>query len=110
MQLGERVLPLQGWTDESPPWAWGNNNGWNANVVRRKHGAEKDAPFAAQIEPVDGVEFEISRRKIGGCEWRIRIEVRDFEGQQPDQVFPEASIRKDTNTWAVLSPGCQSTD
>lgn len=103
MQLGERKLPGRAWTDDAPAFAWGNNVDWRANEVAVKPGADADAPFAAQVQPCDGQEFLIARRKLPGKRWGVRIEVRDFMNERPDLAHPEGSDRHDSGGWAAIA-------
>jgi hypothetical protein len=59
-----------------------------------------EAPVSEQIEPMDGYEFVINRAQLNP--WRIRIEVRDFDGRARDIVWPAQSRRNDATTWALL--------
>lgn len=100
MQVGERTLPNRRWTDEDPPTQWDQTTGWTANVVTRRADADASAPVSDQLAPFDGYEFVIDRAQLNP--WRIRIEVRDFDGEARDIVWPAQSRRTDIVTWALL--------
>jgi hypothetical protein len=101
LQVGERTLPARTrWTDENPPTTWGQTTGWSANAATRRADADTNAPVSEQLTPFDGYEFVINRAQLNP--WRIRIEVRDFEGDARDIVWPAQSRRNDIATWAVL--------
>jgi hypothetical protein len=100
LQVGDRTLPERRWTDEEPPTAWGQTTGWSANTAARRPDADASAPMSEQIAPFDGYEFVIARARLSP--WRIRVEVRDFDGEARDIVWPAQSRRTDIATWAVL--------
>jgi hypothetical protein len=101
LQVGERTLPERTrWTDENPPTAWGQTTGWTANAATRRADANTEASVSEQLAPMDGYEFVINRAQLNP--WRIRIEVRDFDGEARDIVWPAQSRRNDTTTWALL--------
>jgi hypothetical protein len=101
VQVGERMLPAaRRWSDEVPATAWGQTTGWSANTAPRRPDADEAAPASQQFAPFDGYEFVIDRAQLSP--WRIRIEVRDFDGEARDIVWPAQSRRTDIATWAVL--------
>lgn len=102
MQIGERFLSGNLWTDEKPPWRWGNHTDWIASEAKINSDKNKDLPLAERFFPYDGTEFQIRRSRFPGKLWRIRIEIRDFAGQLPDIVFPSDAGRKEIEKWAVL--------
>lgn len=101
MRLGQRELPLAGWSDTSPAWTWDNNTSWTANRVLPRADARADAGFAQQVEPYEGFELVMKRR-----EWQpdapVRIEIRDFEGKLPDVLWPATSTRAEVKSWQPL--------
>jgi hypothetical protein len=101
MQVGERALPKSDWSDAIPQTSWGQTTLWSANHVRRKSGTIKSAPLAEQFEASDGYEFKIDRLRMPKP-WRVRIEVRDFEGAAPDIVWPSGSTRQEPSSWHAI--------
>ena len=99
MQVGERTVPAR-WTDEEPATNWGQTTLWIANAVSRAD-ANTEAPVSEQLEPYDGYEFMIARSRMPRP-WRMRIEVRDFDGDARDIVYPVQSRRNDTRSWALF--------
>ncbi len=102
MQIGERLLTDDFWTDEKPAWRWGNHVDWIASEAKIDGSKNKDLPLAERFFAYDGTEFQIRRSRFPGKHWRIRIEVKDFAGELPDIVFPSGTGRKDTAKWAIL--------
>lgn len=100
MQVGERTVPAR-WTDDEPETNWGQTTLWIANTVSRRADANTDALVSEQLEPYDGYEFMIARSRMPRP-WRARIEVRDFDGDARDIVYPAQSRRNDTRTWALF--------
>jgi hypothetical protein len=100
VQVGERTLPERRWSDENPATNWGQSTGWSANTAPRRPDADASAPASQQLAPFDGYEFVIDRAQLSP--WRIRIEVRDFDGEARDIVWPAQSRRTDIATWALL--------
>jgi hypothetical protein len=101
MQVGERTLPNTRWTDEAPPTNWGQTTGWYANTAPRRADASTEAPIAEQLEDFEGYEFIIARSRMPRP-WRVRVEVRDFEGRGRDIVWPAQSRRTDRLGWALF--------
>lgn len=102
MQVGERAIPADGWTDRVPPTKWGKQDNWQANFVKEVPGKDDSASLKEQLAPYDGFEFRLSRERFTGRQWRMRWEVRDFAGVRKDIVFPKESTRFDAETWALV--------
>lgn len=99
MQLGERLLTGE-WNDTIPQWNWGNNDNWSANtVILRNH--NDTIPFIQLVQPYNGFEFRIARDKIEP-QFKIRIEIKDFEGKAEDVVYPKHSKRDDLGSWKEI--------
>lgn len=105
MQLGERVLIGSNWSDTNPPTRWGYHLDWTANEAKLDPFADPSVPAVHRIFPDDGIEFQLRRSRFQGKQWRIRIEIRDFDGQLPDIIFPADSERKTSAHWAILELG-----
>lgn len=105
MQIGERLLAGETWSDASPPNHWGNHVGWIANEAKIDAGKDSNLPISKRLFRYDGMEFQLRRARFVGRQWRVRIEVRDFAGQMPDTIFPAKSERKETAGWAILTLG-----
>jgi len=105
MQVGERLLTDDAWSDTSPPNHWGNHVDWIGSEAKIDAEKDRNLPMAKRLFPYDGMEFQLRRARFVGKQWRIRIEVRDFAGQVPDIIFPRISERKNTTPWAILSLG-----
>jgi hypothetical protein len=105
MQIGERLLSGNEWTDQSPPTNWGNHVDWIANEAKVDEQKDKRLTFIKRLFPRDGVEVQIRRLRFIGQRWRLRIEVRDFAGLRPDKVFPATSERKNSGQWLTLDLG-----
>jgi hypothetical protein len=88
-QVGERTLSGQRWSDDEPAMAWGQTTGWTANA----------APAAGATS--EGYEFVIDRARMPRP-WRMRVELRDAEGDARDIVWPAQSRRTDVLSWALL--------
>ncbi len=100
LQLGERQL-VGDWNDAVPAWDWGNNINWTANVVEVLND-DDEISFLESVKPYQGHEFRIAKKKIGGKNVRIRLEIKDFVGQSDDIVFPVTSVRKKTENWLMI--------
>ena len=100
MQLGERQLS-DNWNDSIPTWNWGNNSNWTANTVVVVNESE-NISFLESIEPYQGFEFQISKKKIKSKKVRIRLEIKDFMGQETDLIFPLNSEHLKPEDWALL--------
>ena len=103
MQIGERLLRDDAWSDISPPNHWGNHVDWIANEAKIDAEKDRSLQISKRLFPYDGMEFQLRRARFVGKQWRIRIEVRDFAGEVPDTIFPRISERKKTASWAILS-------
>ena len=103
LQWGERIVSGNKWTDTTPATAWGPPAHWRANRIEYAPGG-RDAAEAtrANFKPYEAHEYGISRQKFRGRTWRIRLEVRDFAGKEPDRIFPAASSRYDPRGWWTL--------
>lgn len=102
MQIGERELVGEKWSDSSPSFSFGNNVGWIANEAKLNSGKDNNLPMELRLFPYDGYEFQISKERFDTRKWKMRIEIRDFAGKLPDVVFPANSDRHDTGKWATL--------
>lgn len=100
-QIGERNLPVAGWSGENPAWRWGNHVDWIANEAKLDSERPADAPFSARLFPADGVEYQIRRHRFPGQVWKIRTDVGQFSGSEISDRFPERAS-DDPTTWAVL--------
>lgn len=99
MQIGERTLTGNAWTDGEPPWRWGNHVGWIANETKYDQTKDKSLPDKEKVFPYDGKEFQLLRSRFTGRRWRMRLEVR---GATPDIVFPAESERESPARWLIL--------
>lgn len=102
MQVGERRLPEVGWTDATPETSWGQTTQWRANHVTLIAGANDRGVFSDQVAPYDGYEIVIELSRMPRP-WRMRVEVRDFEGARQDVVWPEGSARALPQTWGAVT-------
>ncbi len=100
MQLGERVLN-KGWNDTLPAWNWGNNIDWLANKIEFGEKGRKST-FRESFKHYEGHEFRIAKRKFSSNHVKIRIEIRDFDGQAKDIIFPDNSERYNLENWFNL--------
>ncbi len=103
MNVGERKLEGQTWSDSEPAYVWHNNATWSANVVQMRANADATAPMAKQVKPYDGQEFLIARSQFPGSTWHLRVEVRDLAHEKPDLVLPAASDRHDPSGWTTIA-------
>ncbi|MBA4135713.1 MAG: hypothetical protein C0518_00190 [Opitutus sp.] len=102
LQWGERVVAGSNWTDREPATRWGEPKHWSANRIAWAPGGREQSEATKQsFLPYEAHEFAIERAAFAGKEWRVRIELRDFAGKNPDVVFPAASTRYDASGWAV---------
>jgi hypothetical protein len=99
MQIGERLLSGNAWTDREPAWRWGNHVGWTANEAKYDSTKERTLPDKEKVFPYEGKEFQLLRSRFTGKQWRLRIEVR---GSSPEVVFPADSQRMNTASWVTL--------
>jgi len=97
-QIGERHLPATGWGDESPAWRWGNHVDWIANEAKLDSERPRDAPFSARTFPSEGVEFQIRRSRYPGREWKLRVDVGYFPGNEGSYRYPERAT-DDPASW-----------
>ncbi|MDP1571304.1 MAG: hypothetical protein Q8L86_15020 [Vicinamibacterales bacterium] len=105
MQIGERRLEGTPWSDQEPPWRWGNHAGWIASEARLDSTKSRDLAFSERLFPLSGVEFQIRRARFSGSRWRVRIEIAQFPGTEGTFVYPPASTRNNTDGWAVFELG-----
>jgi hypothetical protein len=99
MQIGERLLTGNSWTDREPAWRWGNHVGWIANEAKWDSTKDRSLPDKEKMFPFEGREFQLLRSRFSGEEWRLRVEVR---GSTEDIVFPSKSERTNTSGWATV--------
>lgn len=99
MQIGERTLTGNAWTDGEPAWRWGNHVGWIANETKYDPGKDRTLPDKEKVFPYEGKEFQLLRPHLTGAQWRVRVEVR---GATPDIVFPARSERLNIARWLIL--------
>jgi hypothetical protein len=99
MQIGERLLTGNAWTDREPAWRWGNHVGWIANEAKYDSTKDRSLPDKEKVFPYEGKEFQLLRSRFTGKQWRLRIEVR---GSSEDIPFPANSERRQTASWAIL--------
>jgi hypothetical protein len=105
MQIGERLLTGNSWTDSEPAWRWGNHIDWIASEAKIDPHKDRDLPLAERFIPYDGMEFQLRRSRFGGKQWRVRVEVRDFTGRLSDIIFPGGSERRNASRWTILNLG-----
>ena len=99
MQIGERLLTGNAWTDREPAWRWGNHVGWIANEAKYDSTKDRSLPDKEKGFPYEGKEFHLLRSRFTGKQWRLRVEVR---GSSEDIAFPADSERMNTARWAIL--------
>lgn len=99
MQIGERLLNGNAWTDREPAWRWGNHVGWIANEAKYDSTKDRSLPDKEKMFPYEGKEFQLLRSRFAGKQWRLRIEVR---GSSDEIVFPVDSERMSTARWLTL--------
>jgi hypothetical protein len=99
MQIGERTLTGNAWTDGEPPWRWGNHVGWIANEAKYDSTKDRSLPDKEKVFPYEGKEFQLLRSRFTGKQWRMRVEVR---GATPDIVFPAESERLSPARWLII--------
>ncbi len=75
---------------------------WIASEAKIDSSKDKNLPLAERLFDREGAEFQIRRSRFTGKQWRLRVEVRDFNGKLPDIVFPAASTRENIEEGAVL--------
>lgn len=108
-QLGERILTAPGQEDRE--FRWGMTSGWYANEVRWDQVARDslsaagapDAAYPRTFNPYDGFEMQFRREKVGGSEWRLRVEILaapDYD--KAPHVYPAGTQAKSTEGWLVL--------
>ena len=100
MQLSERSLG-DVWNDTIPKWNWGNNSNWTANKVKTISNDET-VPFIETVARYDGFEFKIAKSKLKSSTSKIRLEIKDFIGEEKGIIFPIDSQRFDTKNWFHL--------
>ncbi len=103
MQLGERNLTGQ-WSDTAPGWNRGNNTDWNANTVSFTSGSLQGS-FLESLKDYQGHEFQISKKRLIKNQFKLRIEVRDFDGEAEDIQFPSTSTRVESTGWFDIDLG-----
>ncbi len=92
-KLGERRLASGAW----PAWKWWNNAGWVANTSRVES-FEKRSFLPTKIR-----EFQISRSRFPGHEWKIMFEVMTpAEPEWKLSSYPSGSKSTDTKGWIRL--------
>jgi hypothetical protein len=106
-QIGERLVG----GGEDVPFVWGRSPDWQANEVRwdqaRREqlvaeGMDQDEAQRKTIFPYQGFEFQIRHRKLGGTEWRLRVEVPSFPDYDTPLVFPAETEVGNTDGWLRL--------
>lgn len=102
MQLGERVLPADGyWDDDRPAFSWANTMNWTANVVTYKPGTLESSSFDKQVVFYEGQEFKIDKSKILN-QFKLLIRLRDFVNASVDLVYPSQGNLQNTHTWQSI--------
>jgi len=99
MQIGERLLSGNAWTDREPAWRWGNHGGWIANEAKYDSSKARSLPDNEKVFPYEGKEFHLLRTRFTGKQWRLRVEVR---GSATDIVIPTDSERMNVARWLLL--------
>lgn len=99
MQIGERRLTGDSWTDREPAWRWGNHVGWIANESKYDQTKDRSLPDKEKVFPFEGREFQLLRSRFAGKIWKLRVEVR---GSTEDVVYPVNSQRTETASWLIL--------
>jgi hypothetical protein len=92
-KLGERKLENGAW----PEWSWWNNSGWVANISRF------DSVKQPYFLPTKVREFQISRARFPGKEWKMMVEVMTpAEPNWRTVAYPPGAKNTDTNGWVML--------
>src|SRR4028119_876642 len=72
MQIGERTLTGNAWTDGEAPWRWGNHVGCIANETKYDSIKDRSLPDKEKVFPYEGKEFQLLRSRFTGKQWRMR--------------------------------------
>ncbi|HWR35838.1 MAG TPA: hypothetical protein VN622_08235 [Clostridia bacterium] len=93
-KLGERFLTTGVWPEE---WHWWNNTGWVANVSR------VDAWDKRTFMPEKVREYQISRARFPGSEWRVMLEIMTpAKPSWQTTAFPAGANNTDPKDWIRL--------
>ncbi|WP_242346033.1 hypothetical protein [Anaeromyxobacter terrae] len=96
-KLGERVLQGGAWPEV---WRWWNNDGWAASVSR----VDSWEPRTFLKEPAR--EYQISRRRFPGREWRMMLDVMtEARPTWRTTRFPPQASDTDAKGWYVVRLG-----
>lgn len=92
-KLGERKLADHAW----PEWKWWNNTGWVANTSR-VDSFQKPSFLPAKVR-----EFQISRTKFLGNQWRVMFEIlTPADPTWKTTPYPPKAKTTDTRDWIRL--------
>jgi hypothetical protein len=93
-KLGERTLNKGKWPEE---WSWWNNDHWVANVSR------PDDWNKRTFKDEDVREYQISRDRFPGKEWKIFLELMTpAEPEWQTIPFPSGADSRSDQNWLVL--------
>lgn len=99
-QIGERLLTDTSWNDQKPEWQFGNQRGWIASYVRLKDKQFNDKlSVKEQVQPYEGYEFKIRKRKFSASSVKLMIEIKGFEEGPVMVAIPQKTVRKNTSQW-----------
>jgi hypothetical protein len=80
-----------------PESNWWNNSGWVTNISRF------DSVKKPYFLPTKVREFQISRARFPGKEWKMMVEVMTpAEPNRRTVAYPPGAKNTDTNGWVVL--------
>lgn len=92
-KLGERKLADHAW----PEWKWWNNTGWVANTSR-VDSFEKRSFLPTKIR-----EFQISRTKFQGTQWKFMVEIMTpADPTWKTTRYPPVAKTTDARDWIPL--------
>lgn len=91
-QKGERLLRGMDWTDNEPPFNWGNINDWNANQIIFNRSTRSYIPYTA-------LEFQISKKKLPKKSLKLAFQARDLNWEKEIVNWPKNNDFKTLVNW-----------
>ena len=91
MKLGQRkAIAVDNLLDLSfPPWVWGNNVGWIANITSLDNRMDKSLDFHQRSLPAEGIEFFIDRTQPGWDSLHFYLKIKHFTDESVLLAIPD---------------------
>ncbi len=92
-KLGERMLEGNKWKEWTTDWNWWDIDNWWANTLR------PDSFEKRTFLPHKAIEFQISRQRFGGKQWRVMFDIIS----NGSLLFPSSADKLKKDMWLKLN-------